>query len=164
MEKRASSFKAPFNDKRLRQAVAIAIDDEELAQAQVGDEKFWYAEDGSWFKKGNIWYDPDAGKGMYNVHDVARATKLVKESGYNGEKISIIGDKASTYESNAALVLQNQLKAIGLNISIDLFDRATSYELELWGYISSTFRKTLIIVKSPLHRVRGLTAIKSVRH
>jgi peptide/nickel transport system substrate-binding protein len=123
-----NAAKPPFNDKRLRQAVAIAIDDKELAQAQVGDEKFWYAEDGSWFKKGNIWYAPDAGKGMYNVHDVARATKLVKESGYNGEKISIIGDKASTYESNAALVLQNQLKAIGLNISIDLFDRATSYE------------------------------------
>ncbi|GAB6146845.1 ABC transporter substrate-binding protein [Desulfocicer niacini] len=118
----------PFNDKRLRQAVAIAIDDEELAQAQIGDEKFWYAEDGSWFKKGNIWYDADAGKGMYNVHDVARAKKLVQASGYNGEKISIIGDKAHTYESNAALVLQNQLKAIGLNISIDLFDGATAYE------------------------------------
>lgn len=123
-----NAAKPPFNDKRLRQAVAIAIDDKELAQAQVGDGKFWYAEDGSWFKKGNIWYDPNAGKGIYNVHDVARATKLVEESGYNGEKISIIGDKASTYESNAALVLQNQLKAIGLKISIDLFDRATSYE------------------------------------
>lgn len=118
----------PFNDKHMRQAIAIAIDDEELAQAQIGDEKFWYAEDGSWFKKGNIWHDADAGKGMYNVHDVARAKKLVQESGYNGEKISIIGDKANTYESNGALVLQNQLKAIGLNISIDLFDRATAYE------------------------------------
>jgi peptide/nickel transport system substrate-binding protein len=123
-----NSAKAPFNDKRLRQAVAIAIDDKELAQAQIGDEKFWYTEDGSWFKKGNIWHDPNAGKGMYNVHDVAKATKLVKDSGYSGEKISIIGDKASTYESNAALVLQNQLKAIGLNISIDLSDRATAYE------------------------------------
>jgi peptide/nickel transport system substrate-binding protein len=123
-----NAAKSPFNDKRLRQAVAIAIDNEELAQAQVGDDKFWYAEDGSWFKKGNIWHDPDAGKGMYNVHDVDRATKLVKQSGYNGEIISIIGDKASTYERNAALVLQNQLKAIGLNISIDLFDSATSHE------------------------------------
>jgi peptide/nickel transport system substrate-binding protein len=123
-----NSATPPFNDKRLRQAVAIAINDEELALAQIGDEKFWYAEDGSWFKKGNIWHDPNAGKGIYNVHDVARAKKLVQESGYNGEKISIIGDKANTYESNAALVLQNQLKAIGLNISFDLSDRATSYE------------------------------------
>lgn len=123
-----NAAKAPFNDKRMRQAVAIAIDDNELAQAQIGDEKFWYAEDGSWFKKGNIWHDPDAGKNMYNVHDIARATKLVQESGYNGEVISIIGDKANTYESNAALVLQNQLKAIGLNISFDLSDGATAYE------------------------------------
>ena len=128
-----NSAKAPFNDKRMRQALAIAIDNEELAQAQIGDEKFWYVEDGSWFKKGNIWHDPNAGKNIYNVHDVARATKLVQESGYNGEVISIVGDKSSMYESNAALVLQNQLKAIGLNISVDLYDEATSYDYESTG-------------------------------
>jgi peptide/nickel transport system substrate-binding protein len=128
-----NSARAPFNDKRMRQALAIAIDDEALAQAQIGDKKFWSVEDGSWFKKGNIWHDPEAGKNIYNVHDVDRAKKLVEESGYNGETISIIGDKANMYESNAALVLQNQLKAIGLNVSVDLYDEATAFDYETTG-------------------------------
>lgn len=128
-----NSAKPPFNNKLMRQALAIAIDDEELAQAQVGDKKFWSVEDGSWFKKGNIWHDPNAGKSIYNVHDVARAKKLVEESGYNEETISIIGDKANMYESNAALVLQNQLKAIGLNVSVDLYDEATAFDYETTG-------------------------------
>ncbi len=123
-----NSAKAPFNDKRMRQALAIAIDDAALAQAQIGDKKFWSVEDGSWFKKGNIWHDPEAGKDIYNVHDVDRAKKLVEESGYNGETISIIGDKANMYESNAALVLQNELKAIGVNVSVDLYDEATAVD------------------------------------
>ncbi|CAG35905.1 ABC transporter substrate-binding protein [Desulfotalea psychrophila] len=128
-----NSAKPPFDNKRMRQALACAIDDKELAQAQIGNEKFWSVEDGSWFKKGNIWYDPNAGKEMYNVHDLARAKKLVQESGYSGETISIIGDKSNMYESNAALVLQNQLKAIGLNVSVDLYDEATAYDYETSG-------------------------------
>jgi len=125
--------KPPFNDKRMRQAIVVAIDNEELAQAQIGDEKFWYVEDGSWFKKGNIWHDPDAGKGIYNVHDVARSKKLIQESGYNGEPISIVGDKSDRYESNAALVLQNVLKAIGVNVSVDLYDEATAFDYQTSG-------------------------------
>jgi peptide/nickel transport system substrate-binding protein len=128
-----NSAKAPFNDKRMRQALAIAIDDEALARAQIGDKKFWSVEDGSWFKKGNIWHDPEAGKDIYNVHDVDRAKKLVEESGYNGETISIIGDKANMYESNGSLVLQNQLQAIGLNVSVDLYDDATAFDYETTG-------------------------------
>jgi len=125
--------KPPFNDKHMRQAVACVIDNEELARAQVGDEKFWSVEDGSWFKKGNIWHDPDAGKGIYNVHDVHRAKRLVQESGYKGETISIVGDKSDRYESNAALVLQNVLKDIGVNVSVDLYDEATAYDYQRSG-------------------------------
>ncbi|WP_462325215.1 ABC transporter substrate-binding protein [Desulfoplanes sp.] len=125
--------KPPFDDKRMRQAVACVIDDEELAQAQVGDKKFWSVEDGSWFKKGNIWHDPDAGKDIYNVHDTARAKKLVRESGYTGETVSIVGDKSDRYESNAALVLQNKLKAIGVKVSVDLYDEATAYDYQRSG-------------------------------
>ena len=128
-----NSAKPPFDNKRMRQALACAIDDEELAQAQIGDKRFWYVEDGSWFKKGNIWHDPNAGKDIYNVHDVARAKKLVQESGYSGEIISIVGDKSNMYESNAALVLQNQLKAIGLNVSVDLYDEATAFDYQTSG-------------------------------
>lgn len=116
---------APFDSKLLRQAVAYSVDNEALAKAQVGDEAFWYVQDGSWFTKGSIWYDATAGEGIYNAKDVEKAKELVAESGYNGEKIVIMSDKGDLYTSNGALVLQDQLKAIGINSEVELYDTAT---------------------------------------
>lgn len=125
---------APFNIKLVRQAVAYAIDFRELAIAQIGnDERFWSIDDGSWFKKGNIWHDSDAGKGIYNVHNMEKAKELVAASGYKGEKIVFLGVKADIFQSNGALVLQDQLKKIGLNVDIQLVDTATFAEYRANG-------------------------------
>lgn len=115
----------PFSDVNMRRAVACAINPSEMAIAQVGDSKFWSVEDGSWFKEGSIWHDADAGKGVYNSHDIDKAKQYVKDSNYNGELITIIGVKADLFVSSGALVLQNQLKDIGLNVEVQLYDRAT---------------------------------------
>lgn len=119
---------APFDNKKLRQAVAYAINPQEMAVAQVGDEKFWSVEDGSWFKEGTIWYDETAGEGIYNSHDLEKAKQLVQESGYNNEPIVILGTKADLFISNGSLVLQNQLKEIGLNVEVELYDRSTYFD------------------------------------
>ena len=116
---------APFDNKELRQAVAYAIDNEALAKAQVGDQEFWSVEDGSWFKKGSIWYDESAGDGIYNAKDSEKAKELVAESGYDGAKITIMADKSDLYTSNGALVLQDQLKKIGINAEVEVYDTAT---------------------------------------
>ena len=113
---------APFDNKELRQAVAYAIDNEALAKAQVGDQEFWSVEDGSWFKKGSIWYDESAGDGIYNAKDSEKAKELVAESGYDGAKITIMADKSDLYTSNGALVLQDQLKKIGINAEVEVYD------------------------------------------
>ncbi|MDD2494081.1 MAG: ABC transporter substrate-binding protein [Tissierellia bacterium] len=123
----------PFNNKLLRQAVAYAINPTEMAIAQIGDERFWSVEDGSWFKKGTIWYDETAGEGIYNNQDLDKARQLVKESGYNNEPIVILGVKADLFASNGALVLQNQLKEIGLNVEVELYDRSTYFDYQQSG-------------------------------
>lgn len=125
--------KAPFNNKKLRQAVAYAINPTEMAVAQIGDERFWSVEDGSWFKKGTIWYDDKAGEGVYNSHDIEKAKQLVKESGYNNESIVILGTKSDLFVSNGSLVLQNQLKEIGLNVEVELYDRSTYFDYQQGG-------------------------------
>lgn len=122
-----------FSNKTLRQAVAYSLDVEELATAQIGDKKFWSVDDGSWFKKGSIWYDEKAGEGIYNAHDLEKAKALVKESGYNGETISILGTKSDLFMNNGALVLQNQLEKIGIKAELNLVDNATFGEYRASG-------------------------------
>lgn len=118
----------PFEDVNLRRAVAFAIEPTEMATAQVGDEKFWSVDDGSWFKEGTIWYDADAGKDIYNKQDLEQAKALVEASNYDGEVITILGRKADLFSSNGSLVLQSQLKAIGLNVEVQLYDRSTYFD------------------------------------
>lgn len=123
-----NSGREPFNDLNLRKAVAYAIDPRAMASAQVGDEKFWSVEDGSWFTKGSIWHDGDAGKGIYDSQDLDKAKKFVEDSGYKGEVISILGIKEDVFLSSGALVLQDTLKKIGINAEVDLIDRSTYFD------------------------------------
>ncbi len=123
-----NSGQAPFKDVNLRKAVAYAIDPRELAAAQIGDEKFWTIEDGSWFPKGTIWNVPDAGKGIYDSKDIEKAKKYIEESKYNGEIIKILSVKEDVFASSGALVLQDVLKGIGLNVEVEFFDRSTYFD------------------------------------
>lgn len=113
----------------LRKAVAYAINPDEMAMAQVGDSKFWSVEDGSLFKEGNIWYDANAGEGIYNANDSEKAKSLIEESGYNGETIKLVGIKADLYVANGILVLENKLKDLGLNVEVNLLDTSAYYDV-----------------------------------
>ncbi|CBH20217.1 Related to oligopeptide ABC transporter, oligopeptide-binding protein [Acetoanaerobium sticklandii] len=120
-----NSGKSPFSDINLRKSVAYAINPHDMAAAQIGDSKFWSVDDGSWFAEGSIWYDAKAGEGIYNNHNVDKAKEYVEKSNYGGELITILGEKADLFMSNGALVLQNQLKEIGLNVEVQLYDKST---------------------------------------
>lgn len=117
-----------FKNKLIRQAVAYAVDNEELGVAQIGDERFWSVTDGSWFKEGSVWYDGEAGQGVYNAKDTEKAKELLAEAGYNGETVVILATKTDIFQSNGALVLQTQLQEIGMNVEIELYDAATVSE------------------------------------
>ncbi|MGH7835648.1 MAG: ABC transporter substrate-binding protein, partial [Candidatus Binatia bacterium] len=123
----------PFNNKKLRLAVAHALNKKEILQAaylgfgKTVDQKY---------PQGHEWHLADLPSPAY---DLAKARALVKETGYDGQPIKILVEQSSTRETEE-LALQAQLKKIGLNIQPQMTDRGAQTTLVLGGEFSLVFR------------------------
>jgi ABC-type transport system substrate-binding protein len=102
---------SPFESKRLRHAVAHAIDKQELVDAVYfgfgapADQKY---------PKGQAWYMDGVPTLTYNPD---RARALLREIGYNDEPIEILSETTSDVQA-ATTVIQAQLKRVGINARI----------------------------------------------
>jgi peptide/nickel transport system substrate-binding protein len=116
----------PFNNKKLRLAVAHAIDRKEILQAAY----FGFGEPSDQrYPKGHRWYIESVPSPPY---DLDKARSLLKESGYKGEPIEIMGNLGEAAEIEAA-VIQSQLRKIGMNIKIRMMDRGAAFEIRRKG-------------------------------
>ena len=116
----------PFNNKKLRLAVAHAIDRKEILQAAY----FGFGEPSDQFyPKGHKWYIEGIPSPAYDV-DKARA--LLKEAGYKGEPIEILGSMGGTQEVETATI-QAQLKKIGMDVKIRMVERGTGFQMRRKG-------------------------------
>jgi peptide/nickel transport system substrate-binding protein len=124
-----------FGDVKLRQAVNYALDKREILTAAFTDEKFFRLDPGFMMKDQVGWYT-DAGKENYNPYDTEKAKQLLKEAGYNGEEVIILTSRDYAHHYNSAVITQQQLEAIGMNVKLDVYDWATLLERrgkpELW--------------------------------
>jgi peptide/nickel transport system substrate-binding protein len=105
----------PFNNKKLRHAGAHAVDKKEILNAtyfgfgQTTDQKY---------PKGHLWYIDGLASPTY---DLEKARALLREAGYKGEIIEIkIPQQPDNVTSHT--VLQAQLKKIGMNVQLKVFD------------------------------------------
>jgi peptide/nickel transport system substrate-binding protein len=71
----------------------------------------------------------DAGKSTYNLHDPALAKKYLAESGYKGEPVMLLAGKDYAPMYNSALVMQQELKSIGINAQMKVVDWPTSVNM-----------------------------------
>lgn len=119
--------KTPFNDVRVRQAVAYGMNKEEIAMAiyrghgEVVNQAF---------PRKSAWYCdvPETPR------DVAKARALLKEAGYaNGLDVTL--GTTTTYPAYkiAAEVLQAQLKEIGMRVQLDVNDWPTLVKKSVAG-------------------------------
>ena len=81
----------------------------------------------------------DAGKETYNLKDPALAKKLLAESGYKGEPVILLTDKDYPPMYNSALVMQQQLQAVGINAVMKVVDWPTSVQMSQVGDASWNF-------------------------
>jgi peptide/nickel transport system substrate-binding protein len=108
-----NTTKPPFNDVRVRQAVNLAIDRNQLVQALTSG--FGRVDNQTW-EKGAFWRF----KGDVPKPDPARARALLAEAGYkNGVPITI--ECKPEYRRDAQ-VIQSQLNAVGFKATIQVSD------------------------------------------
>lgn len=112
----------PTNNLAFRRAVQAALDMDEIMDASTDGA---YKLNVGFQYPGRATYT-DAGKETYNLKNKDLAKKYLKEAGYNNEPLVLLTNKDYTSMYNAALVVSEQLKAVGINAKVDVMDWPSS--------------------------------------
>jgi peptide/nickel transport system substrate-binding protein len=119
--------KPPFNDVRVRQAIAYGINKKEMAEGIFQG----YGEVlNQGFPKRSPWYCDVPSI----VRDVGKAKALLKEAGYpDGLEVALTTSNTYPYQLIMGEIAQEQLKEIGMKIKLDLNDWPTTIKKMIGG-------------------------------
>nr|WP_314071417.1 ABC transporter substrate-binding protein [uncultured Roseococcus sp.] len=120
---RPNSLFPPFNDPRARLALAYATDQAEVMAGGWGDERWWRRCD-AYFVCGTA-YGSEAGAEGYARPNLERARQLLRESGYNGERMVFITSTDIPPIGRMAEVVASNLRQIGMNVDLQVNDWGT---------------------------------------
>ncbi len=110
----------PFNDVRARQALALLFDQREMLDAVAGDK---VPSQPCWsFTVCGGPMSTEAGSEPYRQPDLARARALMKEAGYNGERLVLVATPQLPAIGQMALVAEQRLRQIGVNVEVEMMD------------------------------------------
>lgn len=122
---------------KLRQAICYAIDANGLVKALCqgyGEPMYDVC------SPHHIGYNPEWENEPYYDYDLDKAKELVKESGYNGEELSILCSSSNT---RMVQVLQGMMMQAGLNVKIDAREVAQMIAIRLDGSQYDMFINTI---------------------
>jgi peptide/nickel transport system substrate-binding protein len=112
------------SNKLVRQAVETALNREDILQAAYSNSEFYKIDPSIITDPDNPWYT-EAGGDFYNVHNPEKARELLAQAGYNGEEFTLLVSNSYQEFNNAAVVIEKELKDIGLNVKLDVVDWPT---------------------------------------
>ena len=87
---RMNHLQPPFNDPRARQAVLMAMDQEDYMRAVVGDDPTLWKTLPSFFTPGTPTYTEAGGDVLKGPRKYDEAKRMLASSGYKGEKIALL--------------------------------------------------------------------------
>lgn len=119
----------PFANVTARRAVDTALDRDAIVRAAVSDPQFYTLTNSMMLESQSGLWPTAVGKDTFNPHDTAKAKKLLADSGYTGAPVRIIATRDYLESYNAAVVVQEQLKGIGIDASLDTYDWPTFTEV-----------------------------------
>jgi peptide/nickel transport system substrate-binding protein len=116
----------PFDDRKVRLAVAHAIDRQQaLEAAYLG----FGAATEQVYPQGHLWFVEEVKAKPY---DPARAKTLLREAGYKGEPVELM-ISSGVYNEAVGVAVQSQLKKVGLNVKLNMVERGTGLALRRSG-------------------------------
>ncbi len=113
--------KPPTDNLLVRRAIQVGLNMEEIMEAATDGA---YKLQAGFQYPGNPYYT-DAGKERYDVRDKEQAKRLLREAGYKGQEVVLITNTDYQSMYNAALVMAEQLKALGLTVRVEVSDWPT---------------------------------------
>jgi peptide/nickel transport system substrate-binding protein len=114
-------------DVKYRQAILAALNNEEIMLASFAKPDL-YSLSPSYLSANQVLWTNDAGAEYYNQANQEKAKKLLEEAGYKGEEITLLTTKDYSEMYAATLVIQEQLRQIGMNVKVINFDFPTFLE------------------------------------
>ena len=118
---RPNHLQPPFNNKAARQALLYAVDQQKYMQAVIGNSKYYRACP-SVFMCGGLPYETAVGAPK---PDMERASRLLKESGYDGRPIVVMDPTDTPYAHGPALVTAEVLRTLGATVDLQAMDWST---------------------------------------
>src|SRR5205085_12120557 len=110
----------PFNNMKARQALMHLINQEDFLRAAFADPTY-YKECWSFMVCGTAMATED-GTAAYRKPDVAKAQQLMKEAGYNGEKITVLHATDLKFIHDLTTVLEQRMRDAGWNVDSQQMD------------------------------------------
>ncbi len=115
----------PFDNPKLLRALLPAIDQKEYVQSLVGEQMDLGRYPAGFFTLGSPMANTAGLGALSGPRDIARARQLVKESGYQGEKIVLMSPTDQPALQQEAQVTNSLFKQLGLNVDYQAMDWAT---------------------------------------
>ena len=121
---RFNQLQPPFNNEKLRQALLYLIDQQDIMTALAGDEKNW-KRCFSYYACGTPLASEAGAEPLKGKRDNEKAKALIKEAGYNGERIVLITATDQPIVNAQAQVVAEELRQLGLNVDLQAMDWGT---------------------------------------
>lgn len=116
-----------LSDVNYRQAVLAAFNNDEIMLASYAEPDLYNFAAG-YMNPNNVLWHNEAGEEYYNQANVEKAKQLLEDAGYNGEEIVLLTTRDYNEMYTATLVIQEQLRQIGMNVKVENFDFPTFLE------------------------------------
>lgn len=137
---------SPFSNPKVREAVAWAVDRQAVVDAALGG--VGAPLEGMPIPEGSDFYNAD--QANHFTKDVEKAKALLAEAGYpNGFTARMLSSSQYSFHQDTAISVQNDLKAIGIELEMNLPDWPTRLEIGAAGDYDIAVYGTVGVTNDP---------------